>query len=116
MRIDEQTPTAPGQPDPVTRQRATQAAVQFEAFFIKQMMKQMHAGTKALAAEDSPMHKRVNEDMRDFADGQVADSLAGQRAFGIADLLLRQLFPAAPFSAGPAASPFPKMNPEEPRS
>ena len=91
------------------RARATDAAVKFEAFFIRQMMKQMRASTAVLAAEDSPLKKHVNEDMMELADGLVADTLAGQRAFGIADLLLRQLLPASgqrrDLSAAPAGSP-----------
>jgi flagellar protein FlgJ len=33
--------------------------------------------------------------MLDLADTMVADKMAGQRAFGIADAILRQLLPAA---------------------
>jgi flagellar protein FlgJ len=81
--------------DPVTKAKATDAAVKFEAFFIKQMISQMRAGTRALADEDSPDKKRVNQDMLDLADGLVADALAQQRAFGIADLMLKQVLPQA---------------------
>ncbi|HEX2011233.1 MAG TPA: flagellar biosynthesis protein FlgJ [Roseateles sp.] len=87
------------------RQRATDAAVKFEAFFIKQMMGQMRAATKVLADEDSPLKNKVNEDMLDLADGLVADAMAGQRAFGIADLMLRQVLPASGLSPAAAASP-----------
>jgi flagellar protein FlgJ len=81
--------------DARTQAKATDAAVKFEAFFIKQMISQMRAGTRALADEDSPDKKRVNQDMLDLADGLVADALAQQRAFGIADLMLRQVLPQA---------------------
>ncbi len=92
------------------RTRATEAAVKFEAFFIKQMMKQMRASTAVLADDDSPLKKRVNEDMLELADGLVADAMAGQRAFGIADLMLKQVLPtlgagSADLSSGAAASP-----------
>lgn len=91
------------------RARATDAAVKFEAFFIKQLMKQMRASTAELAAEDSPLKNRVNEDMLALADGLVADAMAGQRAFGIADLMLKQVLPTlergADLSNGAAASP-----------
>ncbi|QPF74148.1 hypothetical protein G8A07_15325 [Roseateles sp. DAIF2] len=89
------------------RQRATDAAVKFEAFFIKQMMGQMRSATRVLADEDSPLKNKVNEDMLDLADGLVADAMAGQRAFGIADLMLKQILPAAGLSAAPAGSPSP---------
>lgn len=81
--------------DAKLRAAAGEAAEKFESFFIGQMLKQMRAGTRALAADDSPMKDKVNEDMQDFADGRVADSLAHQRAFGIADVILRQVLPKA---------------------
>jgi flagellar protein FlgJ len=40
--------------------------------------------------------------MLDMADNLVADQLAGKRAFGVADAILRQLLPAAP--AAPATT------------
>ena len=103
-------PLQPGEaaasgPEARIRAQATEAAVKFEAFFIKQMISQMRAGTRALAYEDSPERQRVNQDMLDLADGMVADSLAQQRAFGIADLMLRQVLPAAGLSSAPAGSP-----------
>jgi len=101
--------TADGADQARLRARATDAAVKFEAFFIKQMMRQMRASTAALAADDSPLKKRSNEDMTDLADGLVADAMAGQRAFGIADLMLKQVLPTiaagAGLSSGAAASP-----------
>jgi Rod binding domain-containing protein len=54
--------------------------------------------------------------MLDMADNMVADQMAGRRAFGVADAILRQLLPApgpAPAPAGsalplhPAAAPMP---------
>ncbi|MDN3921549.1 rod-binding protein [Roseateles violae] len=95
MRIDapNNAAAAADADDAKLRQQAAKAAEKFEAFFIAQMLRQMRAGTRALADEDSPVRNKINEDMQDFADGQMADSLAGQRAFGIADVILRQLLP-----------------------
>ena len=96
------TPVAPqaAQPgdsvDPAYRAKATEAAVKFESFFIGHMLHQMRDGTRALAADDSPSKDRINQDMLDMADNLVADQLAGKRAFGVADAILRQLLPAAP--------------------
>jgi peptidoglycan hydrolase FlgJ len=59
------------------------------------MLKQMRQGTQAIAGEDSPFKDRIHQDMLGIADTQVADTLARQRAFGIADVILRQLMPAA---------------------
>ncbi|WP_317204941.1 flagellar biosynthesis protein FlgJ [Janthinobacterium sp.] len=92
--------------DPRFVAKATQAAVQFEGFFIAHMLHQMRAGTREMAAEDSVFRDPVNSDMLDLADTLVADKMAGQRAFGIADAILRQLLPPAPPSpAVPAAVP-----------
>ena len=85
--------------------QATDAAVKFEAFFIKQMLSQRRAGARVLADEDSAQNKRVNQDMMELADGFVAASLAQQRAFGIADMMLKQVLPAAGLSPAPGASP-----------
>jgi len=85
---------AQGGVDPAYRAKATQAAVKFESFFISHMLHEMRASTKVLAADDSPYKDKVNDDMLDLADNLVADRMAGQRAFGIADMILRQLLPA----------------------
>jgi flagellar protein FlgJ len=103
------TPVAPaaqaGAPadgvDPAYRAKATEAAVKFESFFIGHMLHQMRSSTRELASEDSVFRDRINDDMLDLADNLVADRMAGQRAFGIADVILRQLLP----QAGPAAPP-----------
>ena len=79
----------------VQRARVEQAAIKFEAFFVGQMLKQMRQGTQAIAGEDSPFKDRIHQDMLGIADTQVADTLARQRAFGIADVILRQLMPTA---------------------
>lgn len=80
--------------DPVLRAKAEEAARKFEGMFITEMLRGMRRGTRELADEDSPLRNRTHEDMLDLADTLVADALAGQRAFGIADVLLRQLLPA----------------------
>jgi len=90
-------PVAPAadQPDPAYVAKATQAAVEFERFFISHMLRTMRASTRELASEDSVFNNRVNQDMQDMADDLVAGNMAGQRAFGIADAILRQLVPGA---------------------
>jgi flagellar protein FlgJ len=85
----------PDSGDPAYRAKATAAAVQFESFFIGQMLHQMRAGISDIASKDSPVKDQGNSDMIDLADNLVADKMAGQRAFGIADVILRQLLPAA---------------------
>ncbi|MEC5160611.1 flagellar biosynthesis protein FlgJ [Janthinobacterium sp. CG_S6] len=90
--------------DPGYIAKATKAALQFEGFFIAHMLHQMRAGTRAMAGEDSVFKDPVNSDMLDLADTLVADKMAGQRAFGIADAILRQLLPPAAPPAKPAGA------------
>lgn len=81
---------------PQERARVEKAAEKFESLFIGQMLQQMRRTNAAFAAEDSPSKNRINQDMLEIADTAVADALAGQRAFGIADAILKQLLPAQP--------------------
>jgi flagellar protein FlgJ len=97
LRISSHASSSSG--DAAVRARAEDAAIKFEAFFVGQMLKQMRHGTQAIAGEDSPFKDRIHQDMLGIADTQVADTLARQRAFGIADVILRQLMPAATATA-----------------
>jgi flagellar protein FlgJ len=81
-------------PDPAYVAKATKASIEFESFFVGQMLHQMRSTTRELAAEDSVFKDKVNADMQDMADNLLAGQIAGQRAFGIADAILRQLLPA----------------------
>ncbi|USX23373.1 rod-binding protein [Oxalobacteraceae bacterium OTU3REALA1] len=89
--------------DPAYRAKVSEAAVKFESFFISHMLHQMRSGTRELSSEDSVFKNKVNQDMLDMADNLVADQMAGRRAFGVADVILRQLLPAA--AAAPVAVP-----------
>jgi flagellar protein FlgJ len=80
-------------PSPAYVAKATRAAVEFESFFISHMLQQMRESAKALAPEDSPLKDPVNSDMLDMADKLLAGHMAGQRAFGVADAILKQLLP-----------------------
>ena len=80
--------------DPAYVAKATKAAVEFESFFISHMLHQMRESTRAIAPEDSPTKDRVNQDMTDMVDNMLAGNMANQRAFGVADAILRQLLPA----------------------
>ncbi|KAF7600000.1 MAG: hypothetical protein CGU28_06520 [Candidatus Dactylopiibacterium carminicum] len=90
----EEQVTASPLDDPAYRARAEAAAEKFESFFIASMLKQMRETTEAMADEDSIFRNRVSREMLALADGQFADVMAGQRAFGIADVILRQLLPS----------------------
>jgi flagellar protein FlgJ len=73
--------------------KATKAAVDFESFFIQNMLHQMRESAKTLAPDDSPAKDPVNSDMIDMADKLLSGHMAGQRAFGVADAILKQLLP-----------------------
>lgn len=85
--------------DTAYRAKATAAAIKFESFFIGHMLHQMREGTRAMAGDEGAHKDSINGDMLDMADNLVADKMAGQRAFGIADAILRQLLPPAPANA-----------------
>jgi flagellar protein FlgJ len=86
-------PIRPSTPTHTDARKAAEAAEKFESFFISQMLSQARKSTKAIAGEGSIYKSHENEDMLDLADSFVADSLAKQHAFGIADLILRQVLP-----------------------
>lgn len=87
------------------RAKAAAAAEKFEAHFIAQVLKQMRRSARDINDDDErSFAARANEDMLEVADTFVADALARQRAFGIADLILRQLVPEAGGLKPPAAS------------
>lgn len=85
--------TTPDAEDAIYRARVQQAAEKFESFFISQMLRQMRSATKEIAGDDSIYGKNTNSDMLDYADTSVADVMSKQRAFGIADVIVRQLLP-----------------------
>jgi flagellar protein FlgJ len=87
----DKAPVAPA--DPTYVKQATKAAVEFESFFIANMLHQMRESARAVAPEDSPLKDPVNSDMLDMADKMLAGHMAGQRAFGVADAILKQLLP-----------------------
>jgi peptidoglycan hydrolase FlgJ len=76
--------------------RIADAAVRFEGYFIGELLKSMHRSTAVLADPDSARNDQTNAGMRSLADQALADTLARQRAFGIADAMIRQLLPATP--------------------
>ncbi|HEX6736160.1 MAG TPA: hypothetical protein VF096_15235 [Azonexus sp.] len=102
MRVNDQTPLAltetnadapAAQPAANPLQaKAEKAAEKFEAFFIAEMMRQMRRTAREFGDQES--RDKTADDMLDLAHGLVADTLAGQHAFGVADLILRQVMPS----------------------
>ena len=86
---------AADQPDPAYVAKATKAAVEFERFFISNMLKEMRSSTRAMAPEGRVFNNRVNKNVQGWPDDLLAGNMAGNRAFGIADAILRQLVPGA---------------------
>jgi len=77
-------------PTAARRQQLEVVAEQFEAMFLQQILKQMRKAGDVLGA-DNPMRSRELSTMRDFYDEVLADTLAGKRQTGIADMLVQQL-------------------------
>ena len=81
-----QTAATGGEANTQRRQELRQAAQAFEAVFIRQLIGSMR---NARLAEDM-FGSQATEQFRDMADGRLADSMAQQGTFGIADLLTAQ--------------------------
>ena len=85
-------------PTAARRQQLEVVAEQFEAMFLQQILKQMRKAGDVLGA-GNPMRSRELDTMRDFYDEVLADTLAGKRQTGIADMLVQQLSGGAVNSA-----------------
>ncbi len=78
--------------DPEYRKRVEDAAVKFEGLFIAQLLNEMKKATDQLKS-DSRTSDRTSDAMLDYANRAVADAIAQQRGFGIADTLVAQMLP-----------------------
>ena len=87
-------------PTAARRQQLEVVAEQFEAMFLQQILKQMRKAGDVLGA-GNPMRSRELDTMRDFYDEVLADTLAGKRQTGIANMLVQQLSGGA-IDAAPA--------------
>ncbi|WP_217475485.1 transglycosylase SLT domain-containing protein [Stutzerimonas stutzeri] len=88
-------------PTAARRQQLEVVAEQFEAMFLQQILKQMRKAGDVLGA-GNPMRSRELDTMRDFYDEVLADTLAGKRQTGIADMLVQQLGGEAAGAPAPA--------------
>ena len=77
-------------PSAARRQQLEMVSEQFEAMFLQQILKQMRKAGDVLSA-GNPMRSRELDTMRDFYDEVLAETLAGKRQTGIADMLVQQL-------------------------
>jgi Rod binding domain-containing protein len=79
---------APAQPEP---KNAAEAARQFEALMIGQMLRTAHAsGGKGFLDPDSD-ENATSEPLLDLADQQFAQMLANNGGFGLAKLIAKSL-------------------------
>lgn len=88
------TPLSPGATDfsgRLTPRNLDEAAGQFEAMFLRQMLQEMRKSVDALAGDNGLFSSREARTLRDFYDDALAHELASQRTTGIAGLLIRQL-------------------------
>lgn len=90
--------------DAVGRRQLEAVAEQFEAMFLRQLLKQMRKAGDVLGA-DSPMRSRTLDTMRELQDEAMADELAVGRQTGIADMIVRQLTGEGPARAPALAVP-----------
>lgn len=68
-----------------------EAAGQFEAMFLRQLLQEMRKSVDTLAGDDGLFSSREARTLRDFYDDALAQELASQRSTGIAELLIQQL-------------------------
>ncbi|WP_155640071.1 peptidoglycan hydrolase [Burkholderia territorii] len=93
--------TAPAPAANAERGKAAHAAEQFEALFVSHMLRQMRNSIREISPEGSMFRDQIGSGLMEFMDTAVSQALASQRAFGIADFILRQI---APGEAGARAA------------
>ena len=76
------------------------AAEAFEAVFLRQVIGSMRQAKLA----DDVFGSAATEQFRGIADGKLADNMASQGSFGIAEMLLQQFSRSHPAAPAPAAA------------
>lgn len=66
-------------------------AEQFEALFIQMVFKSMREATEAMADENSFLSSESLKFYQDMQDQQLSVNLSSGKAFGLAELLVKQL-------------------------
>ena len=72
--------------EPSQREQLAEAAKQFEAIFLRQMIGAMRSATDG----DTLLGSSATDQFRDLMDARVAEDMAGKQSFGIADMVLKQ--------------------------
>lgn len=71
--------------------KAVYVAEQFEALFASQIMREMRNSIREMSSEGSVFRSQIGDGMMDLMGNHIAQVFASQRAFGIADFILRQM-------------------------
>ena len=78
-------------PATVRENNLRQAAQQFEAIFMRQMLKQMRKVDALLDSKDNPFSSDAGRMLQGLYDDALCDSLTKQQSIGIAELIVKQL-------------------------
>ncbi|BBU86379.1 hypothetical protein EIMP300_77790 [Escherichia coli] len=70
-----------------------QAAEQFEAIFLRNMLKEMRKTNELFDSKDNPFNSDSVRMMQGFYDDELCNTLAQQHGIGIAAMLVKQLSP-----------------------
>ncbi|WP_082633269.1 flagellar assembly peptidoglycan hydrolase FlgJ [Lacimicrobium alkaliphilum] len=68
-----------------------EAAKQFEAIFVRMMLKSMRDAQDVLSDEDNPFNSEQVKFYRDMHDQQMATDMSASGSMGLADLIVKQL-------------------------
>ncbi|OJL85204.1 rod-binding protein [Escherichia coli] len=70
-----------------------QAAEQFEAIFLRNMLKEMRKTNELFDSKDNPFNSDSVRMMQGFYDDELCNTLAQQHGIGIAAMIVKQLSP-----------------------
>ena len=68
-----------------------QAAEQFEAIFLRNMLKEMRKTNELFDSKDNPFNSDSVRMMQGFYDDELCNALAQQHGIGIAAMIVKQL-------------------------
>lgn len=94
--MDKIQPVGVSQRDPmaapaIKSQDVNKAAEQFEAIFLRNMMKQMRETNAVFESKDDPMNSESGRMMQSMFDDKLCDQIAHQHGIGLAALIVKQL-------------------------
>lgn len=70
-----------------------QAAQQFEAIFLRNLMKEMRKVNELFDSKDNPLNSDATRLMQGFYDDKLCDQIAAHSGIGIAEMIVKQLSP-----------------------